>query len=629
VLAETARLVASLEMRDSGFSKVADNAGKKLSGLERSVARIGAIGRQGLSNLGRNLSRIGIGLAGIATVGVVASIKSGTDELIELENVTASVSKSIRVMGLQGKLTAGQINQWANEIESSVDAAFDDKDIYAASTALLRFGNVGKKGLRDMLVVATDLAAGLGTDVQGAAVQLAKAMANPAKASRLLLKIGEDLTDGQTKRITKLIEEGKLHKAQAVLLEIVGKKTKGLADGLNGKTADAMNNWNDALSEVNKAIAGSFLPLMTEAANFLSAELLKPTTIATIKRLGQDLAGIGRSAFEFLKKVPWSEIGDGLGKAAGFVGQLFDAFRSMPPEVQATLIAIAGLNKLSGGAISGIVGELGKGLIKGVLGMTAGVVHVKAATATIGGGAIPAGGGGGGKGGGGGTNVFGAGKLATIAQMISKVIVVGIVAELAGIVEPALNDLASSLKKGLKVDDFWKSIGIGPLSPDDLQWPFGPKNTPTIFPELGGNGLLGGTPKGTETVPLGGPKIMGTLTREQQATTDKVETVATNTAGTKEQVIVSGKAARAGLSEVARAATTAGVLASFAAINAGSRVAAAIAAKDMSVTTNTHVTVNVTAANVTKEVVIQERWGNGNGSAGGGNGANRLNPGIA
>jgi hypothetical protein len=264
-----------------------------------------------------------------------------------------------------------------------------------------------------------------------------------------------------------------------------------------------------------------------------------------------------------------------------------------------------------------------------VLGMTAGVVHVKAATATIGGGAIPAGGGGGGKGGGGGTNVFGAGKLATIAQMISKVIVVGIVAELAGIVEPALNDLASSLKKGLKVDDFWKSIGIGPISPADLQWPFGPKNTPTIFPELGGNGLLGGTPKGTETVPLGGPKIMGTLTREQQATTDKVETVATNTAGTKEQVIVSGKAARAGLSEVARAATTAGVLASFAAINAGSRVAAAIAAKDMSVTTNTHVTVNVTAANVTKEVVIQERWGNGNGSAGGGNGANRLNPGIA
>jgi len=61
----------------------------------------------------------------------------------------------------------------------------------------------------------------------------------------------------------------------------------------------------------------------------------------------------------------------------------------MPPEVQSTIIALAGLNKLSGGAISGIVGELGKGLIKGVLGINAGVVNVRGAVVNGGGGGIP------------------------------------------------------------------------------------------------------------------------------------------------------------------------------------------------------------------------------------------------
>ena len=47
-----------------------------------------------------------------------------------------------------------------------------------------------------------------------------------------------------------------------------------------------------------------------------------------------------------------------------------------------------GLNKLTGGALGSIVTELGKGLIKGVLGMTAGVVHIKAGTVTGAGGGV-------------------------------------------------------------------------------------------------------------------------------------------------------------------------------------------------------------------------------------------------
>lgn len=55
-----------------------------------------------------------------------------------------------------------------------------------------------------------------------------------------------------------------------------------------------------------------------------------------------------------------------------------------------------------------------------------------------------------------------------------------------------------------------------------------------------------------------------------------------------------------------------------AALTAGAVVAGAIASKDLSTNVTTNVVVNVTASDVTKQVYIQEQYGPGNGSAGGG-----------
>jgi hypothetical protein len=624
--AETARLIASLEMRDSGFSRTANSAIGQVNKLDTTLGRIGDRASKGLSTAASRLKRIGLGLGAAVTGGLLIAGRQGLDDLATLEDAITAVDGAIAQVGLTGKVTGTQIARWANEIEAASDAAFDDKAITAATENLIRYGKIGPQNLRKTMEVMTDLAVKTG-GVSQASTLLGKALADPTKAQSRLLRSGVLLTDQQQKQITKLYEAGKVGKAQALVLDLIAKKTDGAAKASKGPYRDAINLLTDAFEDGRKALAEGFMPLIQRFAGEASEFFGKQSTIDMIRNFGNNLADAAESGIEFAKKIPWAAIGDGLGKAAGFVGKLFDAFRSMPPEMQATLIALAGLDKLSGGAISGIVGELGKGLIKGVLGMTAGIVNLRAARVT-GLGAVPATGAGAAGAGAAGTNVFGSGKLATLAQLVSKALVVGLVAELASGVDDMLGGLAKDLKSTLKINDFWNSIGVPEIKAGDISWPFGPKNTPTILPEVfGGNGLLGGTAEGANTTGI--TKNIGTFTREQQATTDKVETVATNTAGTKEQVIVSGKAARAGLSEVARAATTAGVLASFAAINAGSRVAAAIAAKDMSVVTNTSVVVNVTAANVTKEVVIQERWGNGNGSAGGGNGANRLNPGIA
>ena len=102
-----------------------------------------------------NLAKVGA----VAAVGLGVAVKSGLSSLAELESAVASVDGAIKQMGLTGKVTGGQVATWANEIEASVGAAFDDKAITQATSTLIRFGKVTTGNLRPAMDVITDLAA--------------------------------------------------------------------------------------------------------------------------------------------------------------------------------------------------------------------------------------------------------------------------------------------------------------------------------------------------------------------------------------------------------------------------------------------------------------------------------------
>ena len=175
--------------------------------------------------------------------------------------------------------------------------------------------------------------------------------------------------------------------------------------GLNFQLSRLKALAKDAGITIGNALLPKLTPLVEKAVAFLS------THEADIERFGEKIAGAFDKAFEFATKIPWEQVGAGLQIAADWAGKLMDVFLNLPPEVQTTLIALAGLNKLSGGAIGGIVGELGKGLIKGVLGMNAGVVNINAGVVN-GAGGVP---GAAGKGGFGLTNAIGAAAGVTVA----------------------------------------------------------------------------------------------------------------------------------------------------------------------------------------------------------------------
>jgi hypothetical protein len=388
-LAERADLVARLTLDSRGFVQGVSGATSKLKGMEGTLGRIGKQAGTGLKTAGANLAKIGAVAGGF----VAFNVQQGIHSLAELEDATTSVDGAIKQMGLTGKVTSGQIAGWANEIEASVQAAFDDKEITAATASLIRYGKLTPQNIKPAMVVMTDLAAKTG-DVGSASSLLAKALADPTKAAGKLARVGIILTKEQQKQIEKMDKAGDAAGAQTVLLDALAKSTKGAAAASKGPFNDALNTMRDSVEDVQRVLGVGFLPVISKVATKIKELAQDPEFMKRVAKFGQDLAGGFDKAVEFAGQIPWGLIGSSLETAGKGAKAIFDAFTMLPPWVQQAVLTGWGLNKLTGGALGSIVGELGKGLIKGVLGMNAGVVNITAGTVN-GAGGVSGGGGGG------------------------------------------------------------------------------------------------------------------------------------------------------------------------------------------------------------------------------------------
>lgn len=89
-LADTAKLIASLELKDS-FSRGLKTADKNLSAFEKRFGKVGATAQKGIGNAASNLAK-GAAIVGAATVGLVtASVKAAAD----YEQAFAGVAKTV------------------------------------------------------------------------------------------------------------------------------------------------------------------------------------------------------------------------------------------------------------------------------------------------------------------------------------------------------------------------------------------------------------------------------------------------------------------------------------------------------------------------------------------------------
>lgn len=427
--AETAKLLVSLEFVDR-FSKGVTTAGSNLSKFTKGVAKSRAVA-----------VGLGIGLERAATAGIRAmggAITDGIDLLAQLEDANSTTTAALQTSGLAAEVSTAQIREWSDALEESSKFAFDDKAIQRAANTLISFGDISAESLEQAMAVAVDLAPRFG-DVESAAEALAKSLVDPTTASRILKTAGIALTKAEKEQIKALVEGGEVAKAQAILLDKLSASTKGLAAASQGPYRQSLATLAEAAEEAKMSLAEGLMPALIDIAAEANIFLKDPAIRQGLKDFGTGLGDAFKSALKFAKQIPWGAVAEGLRQAAGFAKTLIGVFTSMPPEAQAAIIGLAGLNKLSGGAVQGIIGSLASGLIKGVLGMTAGVVHLSAGTVI-----------GGGLGGGGAAlpgAAAGASRLGSLASTVAKVTVVGMAVAAAAVLGKELLDQSSAIRE--------------------------------------------------------------------------------------------------------------------------------------------------------------------------------------
>ncbi len=420
-----AKLLASLDLDTRPFEAGAKRAGAAMDRMGDRGYRIGARIGTGLNTAAKNLARIGVVAAGALTL----AVKSGIQSLADLERANQQTGAVIESTGGKAGVTAQKVRELAEAQERLTTV--DDKVVQAGENMLLTFTNIGSdvfpaatKAIVDM-GVAMNGGSVEGLDLSKTAIQVGKALNDPIKGVTALRKVGVQLTEQQEKQIKKFIKSGDIMSAQKIILQELttefGKAGEAAGEGFGGD----MRRFDDALEDSRMALATGFLPVIRKVADKLTTFLADPKVQQGIRDFGDTLAGAFDRLLEVGGKLPWAQIGDSLRIAGAGAKTLLDAFVNLPPWIQTAVLTGWGLNKLTGGALGGIVGELGKGLIKGVLGINAGVVNVKGAVVN-GGGGVP---GGAAAAGAAGTGISALGKVFLIGEAIGLVMAVNSVRE--------------------------------------------------------------------------------------------------------------------------------------------------------------------------------------------------------
>jgi len=241
-----------------------------LDKLGKEGKRAGAEGTKGLDTMGAALGRMKSAV--VATIAAYASfqtvqriIGAATREIMAAEKATANLNAVLRATGGTVGFTADELSDMADELEQAT--LFDGEQIKQAEAVMLTFRQVQGDTFREAIGLATDLAALMGGDLQGAVLQLGKALEDPVEGISALRRSGISFSESQRDLIKSLVETGDQAQAMRIILDGVAGQIGGVAkEQVTGLTG-ALNELDDVYGDILKAF-GNYAPLVGAAQGF-------------------------------------------------------------------------------------------------------------------------------------------------------------------------------------------------------------------------------------------------------------------------------------------------------------------------------------------------------------------------
>jgi hypothetical protein len=365
-ISETARLIASLELKDL-FTKQVDSASKSLGKLDKSLDSSQSRAYKAGTQIGTGIKR-GAAIA-VAGIGLLATqVALGVKSLEDVEKVTAQTNAALKSTHDVSKQTADGIRAMSNEFEN-LNATIDDTVIQAGANVLLTFTNIREKAFKPTLQAALDLSTAMGQDLQSSVVQIGKALSDPIKGLTSLTRVGVTFTAAQKAQIKELVKSNDLYGAQKIILSELNKEFGGSFLAQGNTTAGKIAKVKDAIDDLQRALATALLPALGKIADATSKFLTRPEVVAGVQKLGQQIAGLfsdenlaqGAKVLEGLFQTvkDLAPIVESSARATFTIVQAaVGLFKSLPPEIQSLAVGAFAINKLTGGLVTNIGGAL-------------------------------------------------------------------------------------------------------------------------------------------------------------------------------------------------------------------------------------------------------------------------------
>ena len=133
----------------------------------------------------------------------------------------------------------------------------------------------------------------------------------------------------------------------------LGKEAAKRFDTFNSKVQIAKNTLNDIGITVGDRLLPKITPLLDEFGNWVA------THGPDIERFGDQAADAFTGLVDAAKKLPWTQIIDGLKVSAALTGGLIKAFTSLPGPLQGLLLTGFVANKVTGGLVGALGQDIG------------------------------------------------------------------------------------------------------------------------------------------------------------------------------------------------------------------------------------------------------------------------------
>lgn len=257
-------LTAYLGVDDSQFNRTLNTAGSKWGKFGKTLAKGAALGA-----------------AGGALLGFAKVVKTGLGEVMDASAGQAQLEAGIKSTGNAANVTVEGLNELASSIQDY--SGQTDDSIRQTEALLLTFTNIRNVGadriFDDATKAAADMAAKMGGDASGAAVQLGKALNDPVKGVTALTRMGVQFTDAQKEQIKTLMASNDTLGAQKVILGELetqfGGAAKAAGESLPGKLDRLKRKFEDlseaVVTKMTPAIEGAFDWLLTHQSEIAGA----------------------------------------------------------------------------------------------------------------------------------------------------------------------------------------------------------------------------------------------------------------------------------------------------------------------------------------------------------------------